>query len=423
MMHPVAVVMNMFYSGLGIARSLGEQGIPVIGLTSQRGIYGNYTRYAKVRVCPDSREEPDALLTYLLELRPELDEKPVVFPTRDDDVLFLNRHRDLLTKYFALVIPQPDAVAACLDKWSTYIQAQKAGVPCPRCWRVENQRELSEAAEEITFPCVLKPASSHLWRQNDNWATVGARKAFAVDSRQQLFAEYAQILRADPRVLIQEMIPGGDDRLFVAACYLDRSSNLITAFTAQKLLQIPSIFGTGCIVQSTDRHELIEPAVRLLRTMEFTGIAEVEFKWDERTREFKLIEINPRAWDQHRLGNACGADLIHIAYCEQTGLPLPAISMSSRGHKWIAEDALFMGFVRMLWRRDPALRSLFRLARGERIYAIWSSRDRRPFLNYALWFLPRFAWSAVRHAAATLFDRLRGKRNIGYEQRLPAAKT
>jgi len=36
-MSPVAVVMNMFYTGLGIARSLGEQGIPVIGLTAQVG--------------------------------------------------------------------------------------------------------------------------------------------------------------------------------------------------------------------------------------------------------------------------------------------------------------------------------------------------------------------------------------------------
>ena len=61
-MRPTAVVLNMFYSGLGIARSLGEHGIPVIGLTAQRGIYGNFTRYAKVVHAPDSRKEPEALL-------------------------------------------------------------------------------------------------------------------------------------------------------------------------------------------------------------------------------------------------------------------------------------------------------------------------------------------------------------------------
>ena len=67
-MRPTAVVMNMFYTGLGIARSLGEQDIPVIGLSAHRGVYGEYTRYAKIVRCPDSRNEPEALLPFLQKL-------------------------------------------------------------------------------------------------------------------------------------------------------------------------------------------------------------------------------------------------------------------------------------------------------------------------------------------------------------------
>ena len=57
---PAAVVMNMFDTGLGIARSLGSRGIPVIGLSAQSGVYGNATRYAKVLPSPDSKAEPEA---------------------------------------------------------------------------------------------------------------------------------------------------------------------------------------------------------------------------------------------------------------------------------------------------------------------------------------------------------------------------
>ena len=57
-----AIVMNMFYTGLGIARSLAEQGISVIGLTAHRGAYGNFTRYAKVLSWPDTRQQPEAAL-------------------------------------------------------------------------------------------------------------------------------------------------------------------------------------------------------------------------------------------------------------------------------------------------------------------------------------------------------------------------
>ena len=53
--------------------------------------------------------------------------------------------------------------------------------------------------------------------------------------------------------------------------------------------------------------------------MSFTGVAEVEFKLDSRLGEYKLIEINPIPWDQHRLGHMCGVDLIHIAWCDLTG--------------------------------------------------------------------------------------------------------
>jgi len=392
--------MNMFYTGLGIARSLGERGIPVIGLASKPS-YGNYTRYADVRQCPDSREQPEELLTFLLQLGQELPSRAVIFPTRDDDVLFLDRYRDLLARHFQLVIPAAGVVAACLDKWETYLWATKAGIDSPRCWTLRSRDELGRVAGDVTYPCVMKPLSSHLWRQHDNWERVGARKAFRIDSADALLREYDQISQADPHVLIQEMIPGGDEQLFVAACYFDQTSQLVAAFTARKLLQIPAGFGTGCIVETVDRPELIAPAAKLLQSMGFTGIAEVEFKLDA-DGCYKLIEINARPWDQHSLGRVCGVDLIHIAYCESAGLPTPAVRRGEAGHKWIAEDAFLMAALRMIWTRDPKLRSLFALARGKRAHAIWSRRDKKPFLMYLSRVIPQLAWTGLRRIPAGL---------------------
>jgi D-aspartate ligase len=395
-MPPTAVVMNMFYTGLGIARSLGEQGIPVVALSSRHGIYGNFTRYARLRFCPDSREQPQELLSYLLRLGEELKEPAVIFPTRDDDLLFLNRYREELSRYFIPAMTRSDVLSACLDKWETYRWTQRAGIASPHSWLVETDSDLLLAAHELRFPCVMKPLSSSLWRQHENWEIVGGRKAISISSGEELLREYAQISRADPRVLLQEMIPGGDDQLFVAACYLDRNSNLVAGFTAQKLVQSPAIFGTGCVVQVVDRAELLELAFTLLRKMRFTGIAEVEFKWDPQCGQFKLIEVNPRPWDQHSLGKACGVDLVHLAYCEQAGLPLPAVEKNKARPKWIAEDAFFMAALRLLWRRDPQLHSVLRLARGKRIYGIWSRKDKLPFFAYMFGFLPRVAWMAIR---------------------------
>jgi D-aspartate ligase len=386
-MHPVAIVMNMFYTGLGIARSLGEKGVPVIGLTSRKGVYGNYTRYARVRFCPDSRQQPEALFAFLMQLGAELSGPAIIFPTRDDDVLFLDCYREPLSRYFEFVIPSTEAVRACLDKWESYLHACRAGVESPRCWLVQNEKDLARAAQEVEYPCVIKPLSSHLWRLQNNWERVGARKAIAIGSHQQLAAEYAQVLTADPRILIQEMVPGGDDQLFIAACYLNRQAELVASFTAQKLLQCPAGFGTGCIVQTVDRPELVNMALALLRSMRFTGIAEVEFKWDTVSGGYKLIEVNPRPWDHHGLGRAAGVDLIYVAYCDRAGLAMPAVGSGEAGHKWIAEDIFLMAAVRMPWKRDPPLNRLFALARGRRIYGIWSCQDKCPLLAYLAHFM------------------------------------
>lgn len=396
-----AVVMNMFYTGLGIARSLGEHRIPVIGLTAQRGVYGNYTRYAKAVFCPDSKNEPEALLNFLLELGKSLSGRSVIYPTRDHDLVFLDRYRAQLEPYFIPLIPESAVLKACLDKWQTYQWARQTEVAAPKCWLIETPDDLRSTLRDITYPCVLKPLEAHHWRDGHNWQLVGGRKAIAISSEQEFLAEYEVIARAESRSLVQELIPGGDECLLIMACYMDRNGEFSAGFNTQKLVQSPEGFGTGCIVQAADRPELLERTIRMLKAMRYTGIAEVEYKWDAAASEYKLIEINPRPWDQHRLGKSCGTDLAYLAYCDHAGLPKPKTASRVSSEKWIAEDAFLMESLRLLRRRDPKLRRLLAKARGKRIYAIWSIRDPLPFLVYMVRMIPSLigmAFTALRQA-------------------------
>jgi D-aspartate ligase len=377
-----AVVMNVFYTGLGIARSLGERGIPVLGLSSRRWIFGNFTRYARILVSPDSRLEPEALVVFLLGLGKKLSSRAIIFPTRDDDLIFLDRFRAELEPYFSIVAADAEPLEACLDKSQTAAWAQRAGVAAPKCWTVRQREDIDAVAREASYPCVLKPLSAHHWRRAGNWQLVGSRKAIAAGSEAELRAQYQTIAQADERAIVQEMIPGGDENLLITACYLDRKSQWVAAFNTRKLVQVPEGLGTGCIVESVHRPELFAPAETLLRAMGFQGVAEVEFKWDARDGQYKLIEVNPRPWDQHRLGNACGVDLIFAAYCDHAGLPAPRLPNPMPGRKWVAEDTFFLTTLRMLWRRDRRLYSLFSRARGKRIYAIWSWRDPLPLIAH-----------------------------------------
>lgn len=396
-----AVVLNLYYSGLGIARSLGERGFPVIGVTAERGVYGNYSRYGRVVRYADSRNDPETLLKQLLELASTLGERAVLFPTRDHDLVFIDRFRAELEPHFSPVVPSRQSLERCLNKWETFVSAEAAGVPTPRAWLINGEADLHQKLAEITYPCVLKPLEAHHWRAEGKWKLVGARKAIGVSSREELLSEYATTAQADPRALVQELVPGPDDHLIIAACYMDRQSTFRGGFNAQKLVQDPPGYGTGCIVQSADRPELFARTIHLLQAMEFTGIAEVEYKWDAREREYKLIEVNPRPWDQHRLGSACGVDLIHLAYCDHAGLPMPDMPTRYRPVKWIAEDALLMAALRIVRHRKPGLSDLLRQARGSRQYAIWSWKDPLPFLSYAVKLGPSLIGSVLRRPPQT----------------------
>jgi predicted ATP-grasp superfamily ATP-dependent carboligase len=407
---PTAVVMNLFYTGLGIARSLGEHGVPVIGLSAHPGVYGEYTRYAKTVAAPDSRNDPEALLGFLLRMGETMGHRAVVFPTRDDDLVFLDRYREQLSRHYELVIPDTSALHTSLDKWETFLLARRAGVETPQCWLIESESDLERAVAEATYPCVLKPVASHHWRKGNNWEKVGGRKAVAVSCREELLSEYATIARADQRVLLQEMVPGDDTCLAITACYMDRESELAAAFHTRKLLQSPEAFGTGVIVQAADFPELVEPTVRLLQQMRFHGIAEVEFKWNSEQNKYLLIEINPRPWDQHRLGNDCGVNLMYLAYAERAGLPLPEARNRPSRQLWIAEDALLVTALRWMWQRNRKLTSLFGLLRGRRIYAIWSARDPLPLLIFLMrTFLPGLIGAAARSVWGKLTNKAQDK--------------
>jgi predicted ATP-grasp superfamily ATP-dependent carboligase len=420
--------MNMFYTGLGIARSLGMRGIPVVGLSAHRGCYGNFTRYANVLSCPDSRKQPEALLEFLLQLGKTMVNRAIIFPTRDDDVLFLERFRDQLRSRFLLVLPETPALTACLNKWETYRWAEAAGVPGPRCWSVAAKDDLLRIVPEVSYPCVLKPVSAHHWRGARNWQLVGSRKVIAASSREELLAEYDKVSQADARALVQEFVPGGDDCLRIAACYMDRNSRLVAGFTAEKVLQEPEGFGTGCIVKATDSPEVLAVAGDLLAKMHFSGIAEVEFKWDRSSGQHKLIEINPRPWDQHRLGSACGVDLIHIAYCDLTGLDLPRPAVCNTAVKWVAEDVFLFVLLRSMWKRDGSLRALLRMARGRRTYAIGSRKDPLPLLvSLGLGMGPELAGRALSKLRSMIgrllsFNGASQKRTLSYDNQLRKAK-
>jgi D-aspartate ligase len=378
---PPVVILNMFYSGLGIARDLAGRGVRVIGLSADHKVYGNSTRLCEVRFAPNSQENPEELAEFLLRSNNDL-WGAVIFPTRDADVLFLERFRSELEPRYRLAIPPSRCLRRTINKYELALAAREAGVPVPRTIQVSSAEELIRVPNEVGFPCVLKPVSSFQWRLGDAWDRVGCRKAFRVDDFEMLRREYDQISEVTPQVLVQEWIAGGVGQIVVLGGYVNEASRLLSYFTARKLLQSPDDFGTGCIVQSEVIPAIVEPTRRLFCSLEYQGMAEVEYKQDSETGEYKLIEVNTRHWDQHELGRASGINLTWVAYCDLTGKDPPQGGGPIVRTKWIAEDALLIQLVRSIVHAELRTPHLGKMLSGPRTYGIFAAKDPLPFFCY-----------------------------------------
>jgi predicted ATP-grasp superfamily ATP-dependent carboligase len=99
--------------------------------------------------------------------------------------------------------------------------------------------------------------------------------------------------------------------------------------------QHPPEFGrASTFVQTVDLPQLEELSERLLRKIGFYGLVELEYKFDPRDGQYKLLDINARTWGYHSIGPRAGVDFPSMLFSDQVGLPVEA-RRGQVGVRWI----------------------------------------------------------------------------------------
>ena len=322
-----ALILGSDYKALGIVRSLGRHGIPVWVLRDEH-LIASCSRYSVRGIDWPAAEEPERV-AFLLGLagRHDLDGW-ALFPTDDETAAFLARNQLELGGRFLITTPPWEILRWAYDKRLTYRAAAEIGVAHPRTHYPQSRADL--AALDIAYPAILKPAI----RAQQNRFTMS--KAWRVDDRESLIARYeeAAALLEPSLIMVQELIPGtGHEQLSYAA--LCRDGRPIASVVARRTRQWPMDFGrASTFVETIDDPEVEVSAMRVLASLRFTGIVEVEFKRDPRDGELKLLDINPRAWGWHSLGRAAGVDFPYLLWLMLSGEELPRVR-GRVGVRWV----------------------------------------------------------------------------------------
>jgi D-aspartate ligase len=351
-----AVVLSLYYSGLALVRSLARRDIQVFAMSHSNTDVGLYSKYAQRYICPDPKIWPDRLLKYLRNLGQHASvhaSKPVLFPTGDEYVLFVSRNRGELEKRFEIVMADRQVQESLVSKSGLHEIAIRAGIPDPQTYIIESSSELPYVSEEITYPCVIKPAYSKSWHKPEIRAFIGRKKVIKADTPEMLIYWYHKIAPVESRMIVQEVIPGGDDHLYYVPSYLDRNSRVLGAFVGRKVRVTPIHFGSASFVETIYNPKLLELNRKLLHSVKYRGLVGVEYKFDPRDGKYKLIEVNARwgLWDG--LGAYCGVDLAHIAYLDAIGQEVEPVSTYQAGKKWFSLDRDLSAFLQ--YRKEGSL--------------------------------------------------------------------
>jgi D-aspartate ligase len=374
-----AVVLGMFETGLAVGRSLGRAGIRVIGLDACRKV-GFHSKYIQALVCPHPLEEEEDFIAYLLRLAKNQKTQPVLFVTADEFLLPVSRNRQDLEQYYLINLPFPHLLEAIVDKFKLYELAQGAGIPVPRTFIAHTMEELLKFKDQLVYPAFIKGAEVTQWRK-----VMGvASKGIVVESSEDLVESVRAILDRGTSGLVQEIIPGPDTNHYKASCYVSRSGEILLAFGLQKIRQQPPGFGFGCLIQSIEYPALLALGKRFLQKISYRGVGSAEFKLDPRDGKLKLIELNPRYWQQNALAERCGMNFPLIHYLDMTGgEPKPALDYRP-GVKWLNIYSDFDSFREYRRRGQLSVAQWLSSLRGEKVYSDLAWDDPLPGLHTLL---------------------------------------
>ena len=393
---PPAVVVGMDdLRGVYAARTLARHRVTVIGIAKNPKSYGARSRACRRIITSDTSGQ--ALLDTLVTLGPQLDGRPIIVPCNDMSVVTLSRHRDHLSKWYALALPSVESVELLTDKVRFFTYAQQNNLPVPETRILYSREDAEKAAEELAFPCALKPPDS----KSGRWLSKTHLKAMKVDDGADLLSFYDQFRPYAEALIVQQWIEGADEDHSTCNCYMNSDGQPLVTFVSRKLRQWPPLTGDGSLNEECRADDILKTTLQLFQNFEFHGLGEVEFKRDAVSSKQLIVEPNiGRATGRCGLAEGSGVELLYTMYCDLAGLPLPVQrEQAYRGTKWVfLRRDMMSGF--HYWRKgEISLLDWFRSLRGRKVYALFSWTDPVPFLA-----------DLVRAAFLVLFRNERRKR-------------
>jgi predicted ATP-grasp superfamily ATP-dependent carboligase len=331
-MHKVLVLDANQRSALAIIRSLGRHGLAVVAADHGENALGAASKYVTASVrYPDPATSPRAFADEIRALVERLRIDTIVPATDLTTMLLVSQPNP--AEFARLAAPQAASYETLTDKARLLELAVRLGIPAPETQIAETTAAVVEAANDMGFPVVLKPARSRYLKGDRVLSTsvqiVSSPGALTEALRGQEWLE-------DIPCLVQRFVPGHGAGIFS----LYGSSGPVAWFAHRRIREKPPTGGVSVLCESAPIDPVMQSAAaKLLAAAQWTGVAMVEFRIGPDGRPC-LMEVNGRFWGSLQLAVDCGVDFPWLLYRITHGLPLTELEPYVVGKRlrWLLGD-------------------------------------------------------------------------------------
>lgn len=365
---------------LSAVRSLGRKGI-IVHVTQQRSgatlcSASVYCQRSHVLPPYECIQDHDVQFLDLLN-REKFD---YIIHSSEGAVRSLSRNRDLIMKVTRVDLPPAPSLEVVLSKEELLELAKSIQIPVPNSVVYRTSSDLNAVLNTLKFPIVAKVTKGGTYD-----------RVRYINSQREL-EQYVSCLEEKDYVLFQEYIAGRGCAVFA----LFEHGKPVLTLMHERIWEYPTTGGPSVYAKTIADPTLEELGHRLLRRLDWNGLAMVEFKKSYEDNQYVLMEINPRLWGSLDLAVAAGADFPYLAVQEERCSSANSIKIRQTEFLWVVPDALLLGLAQASY----ALRIVKLLTSGKVKVNVWFD-DLKPMWiqlrEVSFWFKSLFLQRRLRY--------------------------
>ena len=298
---------------LSVVRALAAEGITDIHEVSVNPVpveMSKNSRYLNSYITRESFEKLDP--RELIEGYSK-SSKPVLIPVTVQASRWLSKNKSILSTHFGVPpLADPNDLELVSDKWRLHRWLQSNGFDSPQTVVLnEKDEKLEQKLEEIGYPLILKSKTE-----------IPHKNIFRLRNFDTLSEIKDKIKGDSEENIIQKVVAGADKDVSLLA-----DNGKLLAYSMQTPVESRGLLYATNIKLFTDE-ELLDLVRRLVSKLEWSGVAHLDFRYDEESGNYYLIDFNARYWGT-LLGSVCaGVNIPFMQYRQALDMEPEAVEIT-----------------------------------------------------------------------------------------------